>query len=346
MTQSNLRGGLIKTLEINQDESNVSKTVLSDELLKKADNYVLQVTRFISNVTPNINTITERVFEVLKRPLPNSNILSVPAMVVNNLSDALRLFEPKNVKTALELVRQMMVFARQHAGLTITLNDNNTIRITLDQAFGSRYYIRVGPQTRKLLGLREYLYFFKYEDWHLDDVIATNDQPHPEVSIELFLVDAVGNFVVFQESALFVEGDVPSSYGYDSPNPVSCLDTRLSLDVHCSFPISTQPHIFNGEESTDYILGRFPTNDYIEHHVAYKGLDTYSVLETVNLGLEDLCRSNPNTVTNFFLPGEISVVNIKILTRYLEEQKIKTVNADYSNGGFFSLKLLFSKKQK
>ena len=106
-------------------------------------------------MTPNINTITETVFEVLKRPLPNENIHSVPAMVINNLPDALRLFEPKNVKTALELVRQMMVFAQQHDGLTITLNDNNTIRITLNQDFGSQYYIRVGPQTRKLLGLRD-----------------------------------------------------------------------------------------------------------------------------------------------------------------------------------------------
>ena len=44
MTQANARGGYIKTLEISQDESNVSKTMLADELLKKTENYVLEVT--------------------------------------------------------------------------------------------------------------------------------------------------------------------------------------------------------------------------------------------------------------------------------------------------------------
>ena len=102
----------------------------------------------------------------------------------------------------------------------------------------------------------------------------------------------------------------------------------------------------NGIETHDFLLGRFPIQDYIDHHVSYTDRDKYSVLETVNLGLEDLCRKNPDTIANYMLPGEIRVVNITVRTRYIEDQIIKTVPTDYSNGGFFSLKLLFSKKQK
>jgi hypothetical protein len=354
MTQANLRGGYIKTLEISQDESHQSKCMLSDELLKKADNYVLQVTRFISNVTPNVNTYDENVFEVLRRPGPNDNFLSVAAIANQNLPESIRMFRPQNVKTTLELARQMMVFSNLHDGLSITLNEDNTIRISMTLAFGTEYYIRVGPITRKLLGLREYLFYFQYQDLFNVDIWAINNEYFPENTIALFLADVVGNFFVFRAAVAFAVHQGGALAGqprrapilYESENTISCLDTRLSLDVEASFPISTQHQILNGVESHDFLLGRFPINDYIDHHVSYTDRNQYSVMETVNLGLEDLCRKNPETITNYLMPGEIRVVNISVRTRYIEDQKIKVVDTDYSNGGFFSLKLMFSKKQK
>jgi hypothetical protein len=249
----------------------------------------------------------------------------------------------------------MMVFAEQHDGLDITLLQDNTIRITLHQEFGALYYIQVGSETQKYLGLRKYLYYFKYEnpDYNYANAeffTAQNDQPDPDTSISLFEVGAAGapdNFFVFQGSEEFDDDDgFDVVFSYKTDNPIGCLDTRLSLDVEASLPISTQPRILNGVETHDYLLGRFPIRDYIDRHVSYTDQDEYSVSETVNLGLEDLCRKNPNTITNYCLPGEIVIINIKIVTRYLENKKIKTVDTDYSNGGYWSLKLLFSKKQK
>ena len=132
MTQANARGGYIKTLEISQDESNVSKTMLADELLKKTENYVLEVTRFVSNVTPNLNTIDENAIEVLRRPNHDQGAAqTVATMAAHNLPDAIRIFKPTNAKTALEIVRQLIVFSNLHDGLAITLNEDNTIRISM-----------------------------------------------------------------------------------------------------------------------------------------------------------------------------------------------------------------------
>jgi hypothetical protein len=357
-TQANVRGGYIKTMEISQDESNQSKCMLSDEFLKKAENYVLQVTRFISNVTPNINTYDENVLEVLRRPAQGEAYTTVAAIAGQNLPESIRIFKPQHVKTTLEMVRQMMVFSARHDGLTITLDQDNKIVLSLSADFGQEYYVRVGPITQKLLGLREYYYYFRYTD--LGGVLtflALNNEPDyaPGDNVSLFLTVAqaavlvpavvvADNFSAFRHAVAGMVNAPP--HGYASANPISCLDTRLSLDVQASFPLSTQHQILNGAESHDYLLGRFPIGDYIDHHVSYTDQNQFSVLETVNLGLEDLCRKNPNTIANYLLPGEIRVVNIDIWTRYVEDQKIIRVPTDYSNGGFFSLKLMFSKKQK
>jgi hypothetical protein len=345
-------------MEISQDESNKSQCMLSDEFLKKADNYVLQVTRFISNVTPNINTYDENVLEVLRRPNPNDAFTTVAAIAAQNLPESIRIFKPQHVKTTLEMVRQMMVFSARHDGLTITLNEDNKIILSLSADFGEEYYVRVGPITQKLLGLREYYFYFRYTDLGgVQTFMATNNEPDyaPGDNVALFLTVAqaavlippvvvADNFSAFRHGIAGMVGALP--HGYAPSNPISCLDTRLSLDVQASFPLSTQHQILNGAESHDFLLGRFPIQDYIDHHVSYTDQNQYSILETVNLGLEDLCRKNPDTIANFMLPGEIRVVNIDVWTRYLEDQKIKRVPTDYSNGGFFSLKLMFSKKQK
>ena len=65
--------------------------------------------------------------------------------------------------------------------------------------------------------------------------------------------------------------------------------------------------------------------------------------EIVNLGLEDLCRNNPNAVSNFLLPGEIRQCTFKLETRYINDGVITKQPTDMEQG-FWSLKLLFSKK--
>ena len=65
MTTSNKRGGFLKSLEINRQNSNTSETILKDKFLSKTDNFVCEVSRFIISNSPQINLIDEDMFQVL-----------------------------------------------------------------------------------------------------------------------------------------------------------------------------------------------------------------------------------------------------------------------------------------
>ena len=114
MTQANRKGGYIKTLEINREGSSKSFTSLKDSLIKKADNYVCQVSRFITNTTPNINLVDEVFIEILRRPHSDDVIQSttIEEVVDNGINppDSIRQFRPKNYKTVLELARKLESF--------------------------------------------------------------------------------------------------------------------------------------------------------------------------------------------------------------------------------------------
>ena len=131
---------------------------------------------------------------------------------------------------------------------------------------------------------------------------------------------------------------------------MSAFDHRLSLDIVCAgMPYSTTTTCFSGVEDHDFVLARFPISDYVEMFTKIEAGTSHVkknriVQETVNLGLEDLCRGNPNTITNFLLPGEIRYCQFTLQTRYLSGGKIIKVPSDFENGGFWSLQLLFSKK--
>jgi hypothetical protein len=126
------------------------------------------------------------------------------------------------------------------------------------------------------------------------------------------------------------------------------LDSRLSLDIQCTFPNSNKISVLNGKEEHEYILARFILNDYktfktntISDDNGIRG--TRSITENMVIGLEDLTRGNPNVESNFLLPGSIRQFQIGLFSRYFEGGKIITKKTDVEDG-FWSLKLLFSKK--
>ena len=48
----------------------------------------------------------------------------------------------------------------------------------------------------------------------------------------------------------------------DCANALHSLDTRMSVDVEATLPISTSPFINDGKEESEFLLARFPINDY------------------------------------------------------------------------------------
>ena len=181
---ANSRNGVLKTLEISRDNAHNSVTMLNDDFLKKPENYTLNIDKFIMNTSPPLNLIDEVMFTV------ESQSAVMPA----RLTAAYRAFTPTTYYTWLELARQINNWAttlQQQYDTTLpaefpvgTPADNKFLGFEMGATGNARflfkewfrngnlamlvqdrdvgvpgYYIRVGAETRKVLGLPEYLFF-------------------------------------------------------------------------------------------------------------------------------------------------------------------------------------------
>ena len=361
MTIANQRGGFLKTLEINRDGSASSETNLKDTFLKKTEGYVMQVTRFVVNNSPPLNLIDEPMFTVLIRGDQNQNR-------VDNVDvlDPPLIFQPTSYKTYLELARQLEIFCQQidiqldpgagqrvdpnqHRSVAFSLQSNGLFQLKLFRGFASAFYIKVGPQARKYTGLGEYIFVTTDGVNHYTQVDGVRFLFNLINDAQLEIRIAAGLAISFNPQMF--GNNVGQDRVFESKRPLSAFDHRLSQDVIGYFPISQSVSFLDGNESHEFLLARFPINDYKEMHEVTKvtedGLyhlkQRQVTQETVNLGLEDLCRDNPNAVSNFLLPGEIRQCTFKLETRYINDGVITKQPTDMEQG-FWSLKLLFSKK--
>ena len=128
---------------------------------------------------------------------------------------------------------------------------------------------------------------------------------------------------------------------YES-HPVTKLDTRLSLDATSTIGSDSKIIILDEAERQKKLVGRFPIGEAITNY--NEGTDEIS--QIINVGLEDMCRNNPDTQTINLHTGDILVVNTSIEARYLEDGKIVIQDANFEQSGFFYLQLLFTKRLK
>ena len=100
MTTANQKGGYLKRLSVSRDGESTSITTFRDRFLKKTENYVLQIPRFITSATPKLNLISEAMFSIYER----ANVAYLlPAAPVYT-------FTPTNYRSWSELGRQMQLF--------------------------------------------------------------------------------------------------------------------------------------------------------------------------------------------------------------------------------------------
>lgn len=128
---------------------------------------------------------------------------------------------------------------------------------------------------------------------------------------------------------------------YES-KPVTMLDTRLSLDATSTIGSDSKIIILDEAEQQKKLVGRFPIGEAITNY--NEGGDEVS--QIINVGLEDMCRNNPDTQTINLHTGDILVVNTSIEARYLEDGKIIVQDANFEQSGFFYLQMLFTKRLK
>ena len=339
-TVSNSKNSFHKRIEIFQMGSDQSRCTLEEAILKNPQNWSLQVSQFVVNITPQINSVTDPYFEVLARP---------GAGVNNNVGGAVAVphadFVPDNPKCVLEVFRELQAFIDLHDGVTVTMEENYEINFYFTADFGTNRYLKFHTTIATLLGVPEYLYFFRDAPGVIRTADLTQQYPDlfltPNEAVALGL-PATANYH-FRTSQAFPAGWDPRIY---TTGNINALDTRLSLDITSTIGVDTKNVILNGVERPRKLIGRFSLRE-ANKTFSERGSDgSVSLSEYVNVGLEDLTHGNPNTQTANLQTGEVYVVNTFIETRYLENRTMNIVPTAFDPSGFFYLELLFTKREK
>ena len=336
MTTANQKGGYLKRLSVSRDGESTSITTFRERFLKKTENYVLQIPRFITSATPKLNLISEAMFSIYVR----ANVAYLlPAAPVYT-------FTPTNYRSWSELGRQMQLFFKgvsedeldEHF-IEFSVLDDGCFRLNLSVNFCKLYYIKVGPETQKKTGFPEYMFQVRGTEG-----TVTRHFDHTDGLKYLIETDPLGipRFAAYQD-------DVTEPIKFDSRFPLDSFDTRISLDVIVTFPMSSRISVFNGKEGREFMLARFPLTDYKQLHsridVPTGVLSAATTIkEVIQTGLQDLTLTNPEMISVFMLPGTIYHANFQLNTRYYSEGKIVSVPTDMENG-FWNIELLFSKKK-
>jgi len=388
MTTANLKGGFVKSLDISRDGSSASITILKSAFLKKTENYVCQMTKFITNITPPLNQLSEIMFSIRPKGIEGedrdglnfpadwsveswTNFRPTPHYSLVGLAQQLQQFFHKfgfilrRIGSArLGNVPGKLIFIKHNPvrktfeegdpidefGNAIPLYDDHgwggmhdegkTIQFRLlpdgrfamefTAEFSSNFYIVVGEKTQKITGFPETMFVTQF-------------------GVHTFTADD-GLDHLYDDLDLFENPpDVDVNITFESLYSFNSFDHRLTLDCVATFPLSNTISVVNGKEEHEFLLSRFPLVDFKRFETDLKMSDSgisneVLIFEDVNVGLEDLSRGNPNIATVFLLPGNIQQVNLQLWTRYYNEGKIDRVKTDMSRG-FWSTKLLFSKKQ-
>ena len=384
--QANQQGTFYKSLTVERNGENYSNTILKTEFLKKSENYSCVVRSFVTNITPPLNLSKEVAFQIFVRGGGGDNVDDSVFPAYWRTSDTQ--FTPTPYHSTIEFLRQAQQFFHRFGFLVRTIGvagvppvletpeeraqgypflknhitgaflvngeqadtgwenlddegrmvkcrmkSDGVFQIEMSAEFANLFYIQVGPETRSLLGFVQHLYV----------IMQDNDVQSQTVPLI--------NPVVFpfpQTFADLADNVVERSAIFDSSNALHQLDERLSIDVVCTLPLSNRIFSKDGDEEHEFILARFPLNDYNRFETTLestpeKVTDTVIVREDVNVGLEDLTRKSPSSSSIFMLPGTVQQINFRLFTRYFSKKKIM-LSPTAMGDGFWSLTLLFGKK--
>ena len=375
--QANQQGTFYKSLAITRNNESHSNTILRTEFLKKAENYTCVVRDFVCNVTPPLNNAREMAFEIKVKGGEFQPFAAAVFPAWWRAKDYQ--FTPVPYHSTIEFLRQAQHFLHKFSFLVreigasgiggrldtaakrahgypflkhATIYDTGTtameergwlaheaavveargeierrmvyckmksdgvFQFVCSPDFSNNFYISVGAETQQLLGLDGILHA------HGEDMLG------------------FGFFLAVPEVT------VPTYF--ESRNALNALDERISLDVVATLPISNKKFAFDGKESGEFILARYPLNDYNKFETslestAERATMNVIVREQVNVGLEDLTRKSPASSAIFMLPGTIQEINFQLWTRYFSSGEI-IHRRTKMNEGFWSMTLLFGKK--
>ena len=340
MSYANQKGGYQKSLEVTRENSNRSTTMLSTDFLKKGENYILNVTDFITNTSPPMNLLEGNFLRIL--PLGNYPENPADAQVAFGAKTPVD-FEPVVYRSWLELARQIEEFFKKlsfaegdddYAKFYITFDGKPNLFLSDD--FLSHRYVQVSPYVQDILDWPEYI--FKVREVAGVNVYHTH----------------VDDYLLFNKNGVFPYNfrlfGCAETFHFAGPRPLTHFEQRVSVDVYSTFPLKSKILTYDGKEEHEHILFRLP---YAEQHSFTSNTmflegnmssDVGEISEKLDVGLTNLCDMHATTLHQLLLSGTIRNVQLKIAVRYMTKSGIVEKDFDFSNGGFWYVRLLFVKK--
>ena len=356
---ANQKGGYLKHLTVFSEEA-LTQIMFKKIFLKKAQLYTCQVTDFILSKSIPIHTFDNTIRIVpldgvafgnyyrTKDHVFSGSFYTVADFVVRlqaflrNFSALYSFFghgnhlgdNPSNLLQQAQKntfhVNMSEAFLQQDANpiCACSLTYDNRLKLILQKDFTSNFYLDISQGLQVHLGLPPHI--FQITD---DDEDVFSDATH-------------------------VLGDIPArveqqanlaAYTRYSTQGIQNIDTRQSIDIVSTLPVSNKISSLNGVETHDIIMCKIPFNKLQFFQGQFKFLPRSSTLAGMEIvdrnfvGIQNLSRGNPNFVTTHMLTSNIQFLRFHLKVRYFENGAYAEKDVAFQDG-FWVMKLLFSKK--
>lgn len=339
MSYANQKGGYQKTLEVTRENTNRSTTMLTTDFLKKSENYILNITDFITNTSPPMNLLDGYFLRIM--PLGDAGDSLYAAQAAFAAPPQVD-FEPTVYRTWLELARQLDEFFKllsfnqgdeDYAKFYLTFDGKPNLFLSAD--FLSHRYIKMSPDVQKILDCPENI--FKVRE------AAGVGVYHTHVGYTMFAANGTFRFN-------YAINGCAETFQFASSRPLTHFEHRIGILVYSTFPLKSKILTYDGKEEHEHILFTLP---YAEQH-SFTSTTDFSegdmsrnlgqISENLDIGLTNLCDRHATTLHQALLSGTIRNVQLKIAVRYMTQSGVVERDFDFSNGGFWYVRLLFVKK--
>ena len=106
--EANAQGTFYKTLTVERNGESSSNTILKTAFMKKSENYTCLVRKFVTNITPPLNTVNEVAVHIKMRGVENDDpdLIGFPTFWDPNDTR----FAPIPYHSTIEFLRQLQKF--------------------------------------------------------------------------------------------------------------------------------------------------------------------------------------------------------------------------------------------
>ena len=379
MTFVNEKGGNVLSLTVLATERSEFNCMLKEPILKKSENYTVQLTDFVLSTLPVINPNIHKPFltmvpydeadmpaiygtEHIFTPVHCTSVLALYTQLRRFCERFTRMFyryglgDDVDVFVSEDIYEEMLEddqravtpinFHKPHIneedGLFVELSSDLRLRVFLGKEISQNFFLQFSDYAAHIIGLPQQI--FDIERHGGETLRATMNYP---------IIFEDGDFTVTANDILANRILLPDHYEpsiFESEESIKNLDERMSIDLISTFPVSRKVCIFNGEHSEEYLLGRFDVSSFREFHVENKyavGVVTepqLKVSEKHNSTAINMTAGFPNYESNHFIGGAIQNVHFQVLVRYIDQHKKITRVPLEMEDGYYQVRCLFTKK--